>query len=739
MLINSGRVEHQPRAFQQDAHEAMRGDIVRGLIELITNADDAYVRMGETNGKLTVEVEHRRGSTWRVVVRDRATGMSQEEMEQRLKKLGGQDSGFEQGNSVRGNLGRGAKDLVSFGTVRWESVKDGNCAVMEIAPDGTVRKLPKRMTATHEVRTRLGITRKNGTVVTMQVRDNVSCPTHSKLRRNLSLHYQLRDIMSDPEREVLLVNLNNPAETDRVRYQAGNVTQLWAGEVHIPGYENVSAQLKVGRLSECCEDSNSDPYRPSGILIKGRRAIYENTLFSSESNQYAGWLHGTLTCAYIDQLAIEFDALQSAGQPPTTENPVPIIGRTRDNLRHEHPFYVSLRNEVDKILRALVAAEEERVKKNRVEVENAETRADLDRMAREIGRFMQDELRESEAEPLPSAGDGEEASFQIIPGEATCYLGEPKTLSVVISEQGLNENPSIVATVEPEGVVELVDGSIVALKPHPRRPGVLIGQIHLRPLVPDVTLLQCAIENQLAEAMITVVESRGDPSPPPTPPKTLEFDSKRYRVGFMRTKSLILRAPMEVCPPGSRVTVMSTAPGLVVLTGQVAMTLDKVLNCTTGTVRVEGRVLGAQGTIRAEMNGEVAECRATVTTDEEGPGIRIEIRNGESTVYTALWEDREDPVSGNPFRVLVIQAQHPTIKRYLGDAPNFEGQNQPWTKVVIADIIADNVCREIAQRVDVTREPTDRPDSVGFYFEHYKRLIKLQPRLHEMRFPVVPS
>jgi hypothetical protein len=38
----------------------MKGDIVRGLIELITNSDDAYG--DEAQGKIRVEVEHRRNT-----------------------------------------------------------------------------------------------------------------------------------------------------------------------------------------------------------------------------------------------------------------------------------------------------------------------------------------------------------------------------------------------------------------------------------------------------------------------------------------------------------------------------------------------------------------------------------------------------------------------------------------------------------------------------------------------------
>lgn len=42
-----GTVQYSGRAFHQDATDAMRGDIVRGLIELITNSDDAYAALDD--------------------------------------------------------------------------------------------------------------------------------------------------------------------------------------------------------------------------------------------------------------------------------------------------------------------------------------------------------------------------------------------------------------------------------------------------------------------------------------------------------------------------------------------------------------------------------------------------------------------------------------------------------------------------------------------------------------------
>src|SRR5665647_1502649 len=113
-----GRVEYTDRAFSQDAQQAMKGEIIRGLIELITNSDDAYVDVDLSRGhpgRILVQVEHRKNQSWHVVVRDRATGI--EDLVSRITKLGGRSSGFEQGRQKRGNLGRGAKDLAAFGPV----------------------------------------------------------------------------------------------------------------------------------------------------------------------------------------------------------------------------------------------------------------------------------------------------------------------------------------------------------------------------------------------------------------------------------------------------------------------------------------------------------------------------------------------------------------------------------------------------------------------------------------------
>ncbi len=358
--MGKNRVIYGSRAFNQDAQAAMKSDIVRALIELITNADDAY---GQTaSGKIRVEVEHRRKTPWKVVVRDRACGMRMDKMRKAFGQLGGRTSGFETGQAVRGNLGRGAKDVAAFGPVRFESICEDYYSEMVLEPDGTYDD-PVERRVTDDDRKRLGIPRGSGTVVTITADSRFTCPQHSPLVDKLSKHYQLRGINSDARRELTLVDVNS-GDSDSIRYGLPSLVEEVACDIEVPGYDAV-ASLRILRLPERAENPSSDPFRPEGILIMGNRAIYENTLFSFESNIHGHSFTGSLTCPAIDALARSYDDLESQNQQHTADNPTPIITRTREGLEHDHPFYKALLDSVEPHLARLVRAEEKRPKRSR--------------------------------------------------------------------------------------------------------------------------------------------------------------------------------------------------------------------------------------------------------------------------------------------------------------------------------------------------------------------------------------
>src|ERR1044072_8772082 len=489
MKEKRGQVHDGGRAFHQDATEAMRGDIIRALIETITNSDDAYA---DAHGKIRVEVEHRRGPR-RVITRDRAKGMRSARMEEAFVHLGGRTSGFERGENVRGNLGRGAKDLAAFGNVVFESICENRYSKMTLETTGAYCLSPER-SAVETDRVGLGIPKGSGTVVTMNVSPNIRCPQHARLTEKLKKHFQLRDILADSRREVQLVDLNDDSSVT-LHSAHSALPIVYSDKLTIKEYPEASAVVTICRNPERFDEPASDPYRPGGLLVKGGRAIFEN-------NRHAGCFAARVECVYIDKLASEYDERLEYGLSQDERNPIPIITRRRDGLQENHPFFQSLAAAVEGPLGTLIA-EEERKSRESASHEGTRMRRMLDTLGRDLARLGHEDLREIDEDGLGGGRDGDEGvpAIRLIPEQAVLYMGENKTLTVQVrADVGAAR---VTAEVEPGGVVELVDAEEIPLSPHRRRPGVLSGQVHVQPLLEDAeTLLTVKAAGVSAVALI---------------------------------------------------------------------------------------------------------------------------------------------------------------------------------------------------------------------------------------------
>ncbi len=719
MKSEQGRVRLGGRAFHQDATEAMRGDVVRALIETITNSDDAY---GDKDGKIRIEIEHRRGP-WGVITRDRAKGMSSSRIREAFFELGGRTSGFESGQSVRGNLGRGAKDLAAFGTVYFESICDERYSKFTLEQTGDYVLDPKDKKIDGETRNRLGIPRGNGTVVTMNVLPNIRCPQHAKLAERISKHFQLRDILADPQREVTLINVGKDKGVT-LRYAYPSLPVAFQAELSIPGY-SASATVTIYRNEERYDDPPSDDSRLAGLLIKGRRAIYENTLFRFESNPMAGWFSGRVECTHIDQLASEYDRRLDAHEPQDETNPIPIIRRGRDGLQQVHPFYKALASIVEQPLGDLIREEEKKAKEGSGH-ESSKMRKTLDALGRDIARLIDEDLRELEEDGL--IGGGEVGSsippIRLIPEQAVLYMGEDKTLSVQIrADLKLNE---VHVEVDPEGVIAILGESRIPLVPHKKRPGdILVGQIRVRPLLGDKeTLLSAKCGTYSAVSLVEVRPERVLEEIPE--PESLQFERDSYRVAYGKKKFIRFLAPAEaVNELGKDVHVQSSDPGVVVLAGGTsALRLDEEHEYYVGEVTIDARKLGTKAMLTARLGATSATCNVAVTRDEEGPNIEIKIDDDEAGRNRAIVE-----TEGGKIRIR-IKGGHPAVRRYQGPAPDYPGRDGPLFKAIVAEIVADQAARMVLER-KFPVSGAERLDAARFYVEHYAYLSKYLPRCHK--------
>ena len=570
--VRSGQILYTGRAFRMDAQEAMGSDLVRGVIELVTNADDAYERTGIGDGKIWIGVDHSyKVETRTLMVRDRAGGLRRDPAIERLTHIATRSSGFESGKAVRGNRGRGAKDVIAFGDVEFETICDGFFTKLVLRRDGSWEADERK--ATSEDRVRLHIPRGGGMQATIHAERSFKLPRHERLVHLIAHDFQLRDIMADPRRTVLLTKLNDslvgPA---RLNYlPPAGVIQLLDTTITVPGYpEAEGIRLEVCKLPDRCDAPPTDHGRPCGILIAGKHAIYDNTLLRFEGVPHAGWLAGRLDCPYIDELARKYDDRDEAHEPHPPENPLQIISRRRRGLSPEHPFTGALYAAAEEQLAPLVSELEEESRARSRELESARNRRLLDRLARDMARLMVESMREIDEEDDPGKRlSGPLPGMRIVPERVRLPIGETKTLSVICNREGLAENDEVLIELDPSRVAELIDGEVVVLAPHRTRPDEgFSARVRVRGVRAEEAIMTASVNGRSDAALIIGCEPAIEE--PLEPPVGLEWEKPRLRVTVNKIKSVELRAPVELVERyGERVAVSVDDEGVLIRTRAV--------------------------------------------------------------------------------------------------------------------------------------------------------------------------
>ena len=111
----SRKLQYADRVALQQADQAIRKDVLRALVEIITNSNDSYSRLEDAGTKVSGEIiidvwrKHRNSV---IRVRDFAEGMDDIRMDVVVGTYGEATSGLKEDLHVRGMWGRGLKDAI---------------------------------------------------------------------------------------------------------------------------------------------------------------------------------------------------------------------------------------------------------------------------------------------------------------------------------------------------------------------------------------------------------------------------------------------------------------------------------------------------------------------------------------------------------------------------------------------------------------------------------------------------
>lgn len=723
-------LEYTRRHGRMTAQYAVR-DVYDALVELITNCDDSYYRIGNEKGQILIEVEHRRyKEKSRVIVSDRAEGITLEEMRRKIKKVGELTGA----NGDRSFMGRGAKDCAVLGKVTFESIKDNKYHKCEVRSNMDFIPYNPSIRATEDIRNRLSIPRGNGTVVTIDVQ-NIRIPRHDTLLSDLRWHYALRDIMhKNLGRKVSLRNLNEDVSPDRLIYHTPAGEVVTDKEFEVPGYSGITAHLLLYKANDRLEDPLDKRFHRTGILIKGQRAIHEVTLLSSEfeHDSYAEYYFGRLVCHFIDKLCKEYDDRQDTGTPHPESNPFLLVDPNRQSgLRRDHPFTKALFQFPTECLRVLIAKDKEKEREKHIQIENEETTKRLKKLAKEASKFIRDKIEE--IEEITVTGEIESKEFTkkgvlIIPDIYTLAVGEIKTFGFRAKKRdGISEKEAVKVTCDNDGVRVLTPEFL--LSPSPTSEGILTGSFKIQGIREIDSACATVSYNGFppAEALISVIESKIEEI---EIPNGLAFEREFYRVKEGKKKRLLLRAEYpSVVGDETPVETVCDCEDIVVLRPQARLSPITDANYAEGYVTIQGRKLGAKGKITAKVHGRVAQTEVKVIPKEreEGIPIKIKIRDEDYGNFRAKWDRPDNP------SLLLISARHDSLKRYLGPKPEFNGQKTPHFRLLVAEIVSENIVYKILEKKE-EQTPGEYADwnIEKFYALHNRYMREFLPIAHEI-------
>lgn len=338
-------------------------DLVQIVPELVTNADAAIADAGLERGRIELRfaapdpafLERWRAQMralrvpalldWRFEARcsDDGIGVNALVVDRRLGALGQLP---EHDGRQRGLFGRGLRDVwLAHGAGRIEGVRDGRSVESWFFPaagDDPYAYLHVRDEPVSAART--------GTTVTVPLAVE-RLPTDGRLRTLVCQLVQLRPVLEDPTRELLLELPSGNVEL--VTFPAPEPDSerpvLFDGDVEITS--KIAARITVRRAIQPLSPGMSRATRVGGLVVRSGRAAHESTFGSYEGAPGTRHLYGEVRCDALEEL-----------QRAALDRPRPqvVVKVDRSGLNDHHPVVKALYATIDRVLKPIVADEERR-------------------------------------------------------------------------------------------------------------------------------------------------------------------------------------------------------------------------------------------------------------------------------------------------------------------------------------------------------------------------------------------
>ncbi|HKY53639.1 MAG TPA: hypothetical protein VJM08_04995 [Anaerolineales bacterium] len=468
-MTTSRKLQYADRVALQQADQAIRKDVMRALVEIITNSNDSYSRLEDAGlhvgGEIIIDVLRKHKNSV-IRVRDFAEGMNDVHMDRVVGTYGEATSGLKEDKHVRGMWGRGLKDAIfglGYGYVN--SIKDDNLYRSSLLlKDGVPTfNLYEPVPANEELREKHGIPEKNGTEIEIVVsREDVKMPQFENLRNYLQRHFELRTIMGNPARLIILRNFSSLHKVKHeyvLSFKPPKGEMVLNEQFEIEGFPATAhLQLLRSKIQLSTRGEEGD-YADAGLLVISRETIISLTMLKFESDPYASYFYGSINCDYLHDLL---------------KNDEPVLTATRDGINWTHPFAKALKHEVETRIEPLVQVEREHAMQDEQMKLDKRLRKKLDKTLRELNVIASSELSDgrgqsSDGKSGTMSAETPPAGLEFVPERIYVQTGQTVTLTLRAHLNNRVYDGATVFVVSDNPEVDVLNPkvSIKAMKDHP--------------------------------------------------------------------------------------------------------------------------------------------------------------------------------------------------------------------------------------------------------------------------------
>jgi len=698
---------------------AMQGNVIRALVELITNADDSYIRLEDEKlpiNKGVIEILYKKeGYCGLFAVRDHAEGMSIEDVQNSFKKYGAATSGMKTGKRVRGYFGQGAKDaLASMVDGRICTFKNGKFTECKLFIENgkPMYEISDPIPVTSELRNRYKIDG-NGTVAYFKADPQKTgrVPQFSTIHEELANNYLLRKIVTNPRRKIFLLD-ENAGETRPLRYKMPEGKEILVDDFAIPysHYGNFPIHLSIWRAEKELTQTGDD--RDGGILIVDDEGVVLGiSLFKYDNEPLASRFFGEVRIGRFREL-LEKEEL--------------VLREERDGLIARHPFCQALIAEIEN--RIEIKVKEERLRKQKED----QSKIDREEAARYKKAFsILNEIAEIEAQAtinlaqnLTDQVEEPPNGLCLYPSSAQITMGKRYVFELRLNTKVVRHGSVIKVTctspkirvLTPEIKVSSDDGT-----------GIVRKYITVEGSEPNVEgILRATTGNNLSQAKIYII-----PEKELLLSEGMVFQPESLTLRPNQPRRVYLLVYIKMIEEGSAIRISSDNESIHVSKDEIIVNeADATRHVAKYELDIWGEGAGQDAIITAEYETHIALLEVCVRSKE-----KQEEKRGKGMFNEPEFSYDPEPLQRTSYSTetgkVIIYVNFPSVRHYLGDDCRYR-KTLP-AQVLVADLVAERCFHEIAKKKVESSGVALRPEAVPDKIQRdaYELSRKYGKKLHE--------